>query len=1075
MSPDEERKHANFKDEIVAAFDNHKPSKPDITREEREELTRIRHDPNTVIKPSDKSKKLVAMRQKVYLEKAGNLLSDSTMYKNIDLTINAYEEKVKSILKIHCQNMDGDLGVGMMAVEYYGVAGSSVMEIVRHAAYKSAKSHNCRFLRTYLQLEEFYSEGQVDANTLVVLVSGEQLVGKSTLIKTLREEGNNGTSNDSKRTRGIQMSNFTDNLGQHLRIKDLAGQDAFSATHDIFCLSTSVPSLGLAVVNSKWDEKRITTSITTTVGRFLSRKPPSVTSDQPFTVMIIATFRDEIKREDHGELAAKLAASYSSAKGEFGDKLHFQGPFAINATVNDASFDRLREKLSVVCRDILSKSCKQPKVLGQAEEVLAQLHDNIREPFSTSRQFSRQLCAASHVQFDDNADSINTAQIRRYRKILNAYGLIVSFSSPELDDIIVNRPNWLLSKVIGLIFAPPGLDDEVMLHFKDGVAKVQEVLDKLNSCEGAEGQGPLLLQMVIQLGVLLQEKERILAPSRLPTADNCLGPLAKKDSSPRSACAGVSFTTQHCFSTALVIRLQTELYAYFHELHGIPAELWKNLVVVTPVHSTARGCISVTDSLRQAVAVVHAPVEDTLDGYCLLALLRKVFDRLAAQYSPGTNYSTSILSSASIRQHLRKPSHKFDFAVYNAEQVRASVATQDILSTTYSYDDRAPLLLEWPVNHASLLSAKSSESIRESLGESDLPALATCLGLTSSSSSRGHSNHLHAAAALVHSWAVTDYHHTSTKLHQLLVKSPNAQRFAKICKVLRQHEELLATDFPDIFRKRRVQAVQQVSAGAIFSTVQSDSAESVPSGSQSHSDQASQSTAARQDDAGHAEHHAADGSCGIFLSTSPLHAMWSTDERIANLYEEDEAELSEETDSVENVPSNSQSHSDQASQSTAARQDAAGHADHLAGDGSCGIVLSTSPLHAMRSTDERIANLHEEDVAELSAQTETFLKNPFKHAIFINDIHIWLQSLDAASLRGKAQKYGFFTDLARIDRLALTERNHGNEPHNRELLAIIMAQERDGYINLCKMVKEFGLYTTRLEQMNSLLTESDQV
>ena len=120
----------------------------------------------------------------------------------------------------------------------------------------------------------------MDANTLVVLVSGEQLVGKSTLIKTLRKEGNNGTSNDSKRTRGIQMSNFTDERGQHLRIKDLAGQDAFSATHDIFCLSTSVPSLGLAVVNSKWDEKLMTTSITTTAGRFLSRMPPSVTSGQ---------------------------------------------------------------------------------------------------------------------------------------------------------------------------------------------------------------------------------------------------------------------------------------------------------------------------------------------------------------------------------------------------------------------------------------------------------------------------------------------------------------------------------------------------------------------------------------------------------------------------------------------------------------------------------------------------------------------------------------------------------------------------------------------------------------------------
>ena len=79
-------------------------------------------------------------------------------------------------------------------------------------------------------------------------------------------------------------------------------------------------------------------------------------TEQPFNVMIIATFRDEIKREDHGKLAAKLATSYSSVEKEFGDKLHFRGRFAINATVNDADFDRLRVKLSEVCRDILSVS-----------------------------------------------------------------------------------------------------------------------------------------------------------------------------------------------------------------------------------------------------------------------------------------------------------------------------------------------------------------------------------------------------------------------------------------------------------------------------------------------------------------------------------------------------------------------------------------------------------------------------------------------------------------------------------------------------------------------------------------------
>ena len=82
------------------------------------------------------------------------------------------------------------------------------------------------------------------------------------------------------------------------------------------------------------------------------------------------------------------------------------------------------------CVDVhVQKSPKQPKVLGQAEEILAQLRDNIQEPFSTSREFSRQLCAASHVKYDDNADSINTAQIRRFRKILNAYGLVCTYSA----------------------------------------------------------------------------------------------------------------------------------------------------------------------------------------------------------------------------------------------------------------------------------------------------------------------------------------------------------------------------------------------------------------------------------------------------------------------------------------------------------------------------------------------------------------------------------------------------------------------------------------------------------------------
>ena len=104
-----------------------------------------------------------------------------------------------------------------------------------------------------------------------------------------------------------------------------------------------------------------------------------------------------------------------------------------------------------------------------------------------------------------------------------------------------------------------------------------------------------------------------------------------------------------------------------------------------------------------------------------------------------------------------------------------------------------------------------------------------------------------------------------------------------------------------------------------------------------------------------------------------------------------------------------------------------------------------------------------------------FFKNPFQHAIFIHDIHLWLQSLGAAGLRDKAQKFGFFTDLDQVNRLMITATYRGNKAHNCELLDIIMAQERDGYIKLCKIIKEFGLYPTRVEQMNSLLAESDRI
>ena len=109
MCDDEERKLANFKDDVLAAYTKHKLPTSNMTKEERDELARLRKDTSTVIKPSDKSKKLVTLKQKLYLEKADALLSDSAMYEKVDITITEFESRVKAVLGDKCKNMDSKL------------------------------------------------------------------------------------------------------------------------------------------------------------------------------------------------------------------------------------------------------------------------------------------------------------------------------------------------------------------------------------------------------------------------------------------------------------------------------------------------------------------------------------------------------------------------------------------------------------------------------------------------------------------------------------------------------------------------------------------------------------------------------------------------------------------------------------------------------------------------------------------------------------------------------------------------------------------------------------------------------
>eukprot|EP00117_Sycon_ciliatum_P042479 scpid61330/ scgid30899/ len=104
---------------------------------------------------------------------------------------------------------------------------------------------------------------------------------------------------------------------------------------------------------------------------------------------------------------------------------------------------------------------------------------------------------------------------------------------------------------------------------------------------------------------------------------------------------------------------------------------------------------------------------------------------------------------------------------------------------------------------------------------------------------------------------------------------------------------------------------------------------------------------------------------------------------------------------------------------------------------------------------------------------EVYLANPFDAPLFVSEIQPWLQSVPAAGLRQKCQRQGLLS-MSDIQDLQLTERNRGGPAHNHDLIFMILAHGREGYIKLCHAVKEMR-YETRLGQMNLLLPPDKRV
>ena len=115
------------------------------------------------------------------------------------------------------------------------------------------------------------------------MVVGKADVGKTTFIASTaaandgdsRHLDSGGQSNERKPTEGMEMSLFTDALGQFIHFVDYAGQAEFALTHDLFSERVPTPTIAFVLIDTALPQGEIEKNIEEAAAVLIGRYKPS--------------------------------------------------------------------------------------------------------------------------------------------------------------------------------------------------------------------------------------------------------------------------------------------------------------------------------------------------------------------------------------------------------------------------------------------------------------------------------------------------------------------------------------------------------------------------------------------------------------------------------------------------------------------------------------------------------------------------------------------------------------------------------------------------------------------------------
>ncbi|XP_065188557.1 uncharacterized protein LOC135819301 isoform X2 [Sycon ciliatum] len=738
-----------------------------------------------------------------------------------------------------------------------------IVEEARRIAQTGGKTQALDLIETSLIREEFGIEGYTDPTELIANVCGVEGSGKSTFIasftaegffnKLLRQENQPDlkAKDLASRTKGIEETIYNHSQVK-VHFRDFAGQEHYTESHDIFTVAMTAPSVAAIVVDGTEVIDEITQTVSATAANIVCRlsapddgslqteqqdqqhhqhqqqtqqqqHQEELQQAQRLDVIAIATRADKLTPEECAEVEKAIKRGMKA----FSQHLDLCFVRVVDARKSDSSsMNDLRRLFMSLVNRVLTKSPKQPRLLQKARKHLDEVQASMPNPYCSRDEFV--LAFHKAIQGTSTAPRERFAdRIDRYLRILSAYGYVITF--PELNDLVVHQPRWLLQDVIGFMYS-----SNVFPHRPDGSAREykmseEEFVRSLTSFAKVGKNAPLCVRMVLQLGLSIRYQKDILALSLFP---ECTQPLKVHRAFMTSqVMVGSVYTCNGCvpFSSGLIVQCQARVYDYSACFFASTDPMFfKNTIIVHPYpHTTAlivfssdrqRCCIAVTSSYGTYLQVVHH----------VHWLFQDLFLDLLKRYSRGTSVERTVLSLSSMRQLIQQSASPAAIcpvvASYLSEAVilaASSVQSKDVKDASGVFVDSVQDLHHVPATHVSMLPATCTdrlESLRDSAFLSDLQSSLDVsereisrLGGPQSVSPAGPSR-LNASLVLL-AWCRQSHRHTSTVLYSRLAQhcfsSPFSVFYREICRMLVENENMLMEAFPDIITYEQRQLKEQ--------------------------------------------------------------------------------------------------------------------------------------------------------------------------------------------------------------------------------------------------------------------------